>query len=157
MSTYVMSDLHGCFDDFQAMLEKIRFSDNDRLIIAGDLIERGPQNYEMLRWIEQCPENIILLRGNHEEEFTQNIARTNQVCREPDRDPEDPNTALAVYHTLSGQYRFFDYYSSIRGLLKDHSVSINDLKDCGAVFRYWGEADSRMTCMRLEDETFVYI
>ena len=73
MSTYVMSDLHGCYDDFQAMLEKIGFSENDQLIIAGDLIERGPQNYEMLRWIEECPQNILLLRGNHEEEFIQTI------------------------------------------------------------------------------------
>ena len=29
--------------------------------------------------------------------------------------------------------------------------------DCGAVFRYWGEADSRMACIRLEDESIFYI
>ena len=67
--TYVMSDLHGCFDELNAMLAKIGFSDQDKLILAGDYIDRGSQNYEMLCWMEQVPQNILLLRGNHEEEF----------------------------------------------------------------------------------------
>lgn len=64
-----MSDLHGCFDELNAMLAKIGFSDQDKLILAGDYIDRGSQNYEMLCWMEQVPQNILLLRGNHEEEF----------------------------------------------------------------------------------------
>ena len=67
--TYIMSDLHGCFDELNAMLAKIGFSDQDKLILAGDHIDRGSQNYEMLCWMEQVPQNILLLRGNHEEEF----------------------------------------------------------------------------------------
>ena len=43
-----MSDLHGCFDELNAMLAKIGFSDQDKLILAGDYIDRGSQNYEML-------------------------------------------------------------------------------------------------------------
>ena len=33
--TYVMSDLHGMYDRFIAMLEKIDFSDSDELFIIG--------------------------------------------------------------------------------------------------------------------------
>ena len=62
--TYIMSDLHGCFDELNAMLAKIGFSDQDKLILAGDYIDRGSQNYEMLCWMEQVPQNILLLRGN---------------------------------------------------------------------------------------------
>ena len=51
--TYIMSDLHGCFDELNAMLAKIGFSDQDKLILAGDYIDRGSQNYEMLCWMEQ--------------------------------------------------------------------------------------------------------
>ena len=40
MSTYVMSDIHGCFDELQAILAKTKFSESDKLILAGDLIER---------------------------------------------------------------------------------------------------------------------
>lgn len=47
---------------------KIRFSVTDQLIMAGDYIDRGKQSYKMLKWTEQCPLNVLLLRGNHEEE-----------------------------------------------------------------------------------------
>ncbi|WP_276948806.1 metallophosphoesterase [Acetatifactor muris] len=69
MSTYVISDIHGCCNEFLSMLEKIRFSESDNLILAGDYIDRGKQSYEMLKWLEQCLPNVLLLRGNHEEEI----------------------------------------------------------------------------------------
>ena len=53
MSTYVMSDLHGCYDELQKLLAAVGFSERDQLIFAGDLIERGPKHYEILRWLEQ--------------------------------------------------------------------------------------------------------
>ncbi len=52
MSTYVISDIHGCFDEFQTMLGRIGLTAEDRLILAGDYIDRGKQNLEMLRWLE---------------------------------------------------------------------------------------------------------
>jgi len=69
MSTYVMSDIHGCFDELMEMLEIIRFSEDDQLIIAGDYIDRGKQSYEMLKWIEKEPLNVTFLKGNHDVEF----------------------------------------------------------------------------------------
>ncbi|HBA49121.1 MAG TPA: serine/threonine protein phosphatase, partial [Lachnospiraceae bacterium] len=38
MSTYAISDIHGCYNELLAMLEKINFSKSDRLILAGDYI-----------------------------------------------------------------------------------------------------------------------
>lgn len=69
MGTNVMSDIHGCFTAFQEMLKKINFNYNDRLIIAGDMIDRGPENLEMLKWMEKKPENVEILMGNHEYDF----------------------------------------------------------------------------------------
>lgn len=69
MSTYVMTDIHGHYDAMKRMLGKIGFSSGDRLIFAGDYIDRGPDSYEMLRWIENPGENVVLVRGNHDEEF----------------------------------------------------------------------------------------
>ncbi len=70
MSIYVMSDIHGCYSAFMKMLEKIDFSDDDKLIIAGDIIDRGGENFEMLEWLENKPPNIEVLMGNHEYDFT---------------------------------------------------------------------------------------
>lgn len=39
---YCMSDLHGCYRQYMAMLEKIGFSDEDTLYILGDTVDRGP-------------------------------------------------------------------------------------------------------------------
>ena len=41
MSTYVIGDIHGCYDEFMQMLDKIALSDSDRLLMVGDYIDRG--------------------------------------------------------------------------------------------------------------------
>ncbi len=62
---YVMSDLHGEFDKFKAMLEKISFSADDELYILGDIIDRGPNSVEILKYIMPMP-NVYPILGNHE-------------------------------------------------------------------------------------------
>lgn len=63
--TYVMSDIHGCYREYRAMLEKIVFSDADTLYILGDVVDRGPQVAELLEDI-MARDNVRLLAGNHE-------------------------------------------------------------------------------------------
>ena len=137
MSTYVMSDLHGCYDEFQNLLETVVFSDRDQLIFAGDLIERGPKNYEMLRWLEEKPENVITVLGNHEYEFAQNVQLMNEVCCQLGEDPENPEAVASVYHLLEERSPYFDYYGSIRELLFNHKVNLNDFKRWARMFQSW--------------------
>lgn len=40
---YAMSDIHGCYEAYCALLEKIQFSDEDTLYIVGDAIDRGEE------------------------------------------------------------------------------------------------------------------
>ena len=49
MSIYVMSDIHGCYDEFMQMLDLISFSDYDELWIVGDVCDRGPKSMELLQ------------------------------------------------------------------------------------------------------------
>ena len=68
MSTYCISDIHGCFDEFQDMLKLINFQKEDELYILGDIIDRGPQSAEMLWYAtEKAPANVHFLLGNHED------------------------------------------------------------------------------------------
>lgn len=62
---YVMSDIHGCFDEFEEMLKKINFSKKDTLYIIGDAVDRGPFNLDTLQYIMKH-ENIVMIEGNHE-------------------------------------------------------------------------------------------
>lgn len=66
MATYAIGDIQGCFDEFQALLEAIRFSDQDRLWIAGDLVNRGPKSLETLRYIHALGDRAQVVLGNHD-------------------------------------------------------------------------------------------
>lgn len=69
MATYVISDLHGCFAPLLKLLEQINFDQaSDRLIFVGDLINRGPQSLETLRFVKNLAEQNIAktVLGNHD-------------------------------------------------------------------------------------------
>ena len=66
---YVMSDLHGCYEKYRKMLERISFSKEDILYILGDVVDRGPNGMKILLDIARR-ENVILLRGNHDLQAT---------------------------------------------------------------------------------------
>ncbi len=73
MAHFVMSDIHGEADRFHAMLEKIRFSQEDTLYILGDVVDRGPDGIGLLREIMKMP-NAVMLLGNHEYMMLQYMA-----------------------------------------------------------------------------------
>lgn len=136
MSTYIISDIHGCYRDFQNMLDKISLSVTDQLILAGDYIDRGKQNYEMLKWIEECPKNIQLVRGNHEEEFVRNIEfmlRMDQAEKLSSNLCSNKDGLLlyeSVKYFLKNQGSlglYFDLYGTIRELLEKNMVTIEKL------------------------------
>lgn len=131
-----MSDLHGCYHEFLCMLAKISFSSSDKLILAGDYIDRGKQSYEMLKWIECVPENVTLLRGNHEEEF---IAYVDSMCHLDKEKNLETNfhsneDTMALYDTIKYLIKrngiltpCFDVYDTIYSLLNDSMITLDDL------------------------------
>ena len=62
---YAMSDIHGCFDQYQAMLSEIQFKSTDTLYILGDVIDRGPDGIKILQDMNGRS-NVIPILGNHE-------------------------------------------------------------------------------------------
>lgn len=72
MRTIVVGDIHGCYHEFIALLKKVKYnSKKDRLVLLGDLMDRGPMSYEMLQWAirhkKKHPDNFFLIRGNHDQ------------------------------------------------------------------------------------------
>lgn len=73
MKTYVMGDLHGCCDEFERLLSKMKPNlQNDRLILLGDYLDRGRKSYELIQALlrmqaDYGSEKVVLLRGNHEQ------------------------------------------------------------------------------------------
>lgn len=63
---YAISDIHGCYDLYSKMLDKIGFSDSDTLFFLGDAIDRGPDGLAVLRDLMHRP-NAVCFLGNHED------------------------------------------------------------------------------------------
>lgn len=62
---YVVSDIHGCYNEYKKALEKINFSRNDTLYVLGDCIDRGYDSIKVLKDMMKRP-NVIPIVGNHE-------------------------------------------------------------------------------------------
>jgi hypothetical protein len=61
--TIVIGDLHGCYDEAIELLDRLAVTSSDRVVFAGDLIDRGPKRRECVDLAKrhQC------ILGNHEE------------------------------------------------------------------------------------------
>ena len=67
MPTYAISDIHGCFDEFNELLRMIKFNpEQDIIYVLGDVIDRGDRVMDALNYIRRT-KNIHMLFGNHEE------------------------------------------------------------------------------------------
>ena len=71
MREIFIGDIHGCSGAFDRILERIDPDRTDRIILMGDLFDRGPDSFgvfERVRELDrQWGERLILLRGNHED------------------------------------------------------------------------------------------
>lgn len=67
MATYVIGDLQGCYDALQRLLEHIRFDNsNDQLWFCGDLVARGSQSLECLKFVRGLDKSVVTVLGNHD-------------------------------------------------------------------------------------------
>jgi bis(5'-nucleosyl)-tetraphosphatase (symmetrical) len=70
MSTYVIGDIQGCYQSFRKLLNKIKFKPSrDHLYLAGDLINRGPESLETMKFILAHKSSIDCVLGNHDLHF----------------------------------------------------------------------------------------
>ena len=127
------------------IIKKIHLKDSDELIMVGDYIDRGDQNVEMMKWLEDHPENIIPVRGNHDENYAAYIGLMDQVDRmyELDADPASNKDACKLYELTFGTLlktdpvsaRYFDMYGTIRRILLEDQVTMGDLRRWAKMFR----------------------
>jgi bis(5'-nucleosyl)-tetraphosphatase (symmetrical) len=67
MARYAIGDIQGCCDELKALLARLDFSaDRDQVWFVGDLVNRGPQSLETLRFVRALGANATVVLGNHD-------------------------------------------------------------------------------------------
>lgn len=63
--TIVVGDLHGCYDELMALMDKVNLGEKDRVVCVGDLITKGPKSKEVLELFMNDPRFSTVI-GNHD-------------------------------------------------------------------------------------------
>lgn len=95
-----LSDIHGRADLFAALLNRLDLRDEDMLVIAGDLVERGPQSLETVRMAMRLAKrpNTVVLMGNMDA----------HIVLQTETDTEDAAKTLLRYEQGHGASLFGD-------------------------------------------------
>ncbi len=125
------------------MLRKIGFDENrDELIIAGDIVDRGRENFEMLEYAASKPKGVTFLMGNHDEDFIFYCDRLLKLFKEGTLKGDPGRLFQSPEQRLLFSVHVIDHYDTVRMLLQDqrHGVTLEHFrrwKDRMSTFPYY--------------------
>ena len=110
--TYLMSDLHGQYEKYRQMLEKIRFSDQDDLYILGDVVDHGPEPMKLLLDMSYRI-NVFPILGNHDWTARTILKRLNVEITEENAETQltaDLLSAIRLWLSDGGNPTFREFH-----------------------------------------------
>ena len=81
---YIISDIHGCYDEYMDLINKINLKDKDILYILGDVVDRGPKPMDVFKDIMNR-KNVVYLLGNHDFLFYEMIKKFDNDLKDKDK------------------------------------------------------------------------
>ncbi len=77
MQTLVIGDIHGCYDEFQELLNKVGLTEYDSIVSVGDCVDRGPDTPAVLRFFQEKSKRKHVRAERHEVK----LARSQKISR----------------------------------------------------------------------------
>lgn len=67
MTAYAIGDVQGCYNELRTLLDQIQFDvAKDEVWLTGDLVNRGPDSLEVLRFVKNLGHSAKTILGNHD-------------------------------------------------------------------------------------------
>ena len=139
MATYAIGDVQGCFDELQRLLKIINFdAEHDTLWFVGDLVNRGPKSLEVLRFIKQLKNTIVVL-GNHD---------IHLLAAFHNKDPEHITNNLEAIFSAPDGHELIDWLRA-RPLLH-HDKQLNYVLVHAGIYPYWNLEQAKQYAHEVE-------
>jgi hypothetical protein len=103
--TFVIGDVHGCADELEDLLARAGPAAEDRIVLVGDLVAKGPQSRRVLALVRALGAQAV--RGNHDE----HVLRFHRA-----REAGEPEPALKPGHLLLARELDADDWALLAGL-----------------------------------------
>jgi predicted phosphodiesterase len=79
--TIIVGDVHGCAEELRLLLRKCGHAKGDRVVLAGDLVAKGPDSHGVVQYARE--NGVLAVLGNHD---AYAIAHKNEVDKERSQD-----------------------------------------------------------------------
>lgn len=107
-----VSDIHGGVNLLKEILKMVNFSDDDYLIILGDMINRGKNSLETIKYVIELSKrnNVYVIKGNHEEDlFNRNILQKDKILYYASLETSILHEMLDVDYSTWNDEQIYDY------------------------------------------------
>ncbi len=122
---FAIGDIHGCFKPFfKLVVNIIDLKKEDKLILLGDYIDRGPQSREVIDFIIDLTKSgfdVVPLMGNHESMLLESYADTGLICQWYMNSGETTLESLGISDVRDLQKKYLDFFSSL-----EYYLSVGD-------------------------------
>lgn len=117
MRTIVIGDIHGCLVEFQELLVLVGFHQGeDRLVLVGDLMDRGPDPVGCVRLAQELSAECVL--GNHEESHIRWRKHEERRAATGKKNPMKPFPAIRAEQNAALSEQDVEWFRSLPTMLE---------------------------------------
>lgn len=106
--TYVVSDIHGNYEKFKALLREINLKDSDVLYILGDVVDYGEGSIELINDISMRY-NVLPILGEHDYLAFKCLSAVDKMLRDGDMPDAETLSMMTSWVADGGQKTLEDF------------------------------------------------